>query len=74
LLQLVGCDRASPPSFPKPLAQDTHNAKTYYLLAQAHFHASDILRARVEIGEALKLNAAASDFRRLSEQIEKASQ
>lgn len=60
--------------FAKALAQDTRNAKTYYLLAEAHFHAGDIARARAEIAQALRLNPAPSDFKQLSKQIEKGGQ
>ena len=56
----------------KALQQDRQDAKTYYLLAQAHFGNGDLRNASLEIAEALKLNPRRSDFRDLHEQIQRA--
>jgi len=56
--------------FGKALEQDTRNAKTYYLLAQAHLNGGDIANATNEVAQALRLNPDQSDFRNLSERIE----
>ena len=58
--------------FAKAVQQDPYEAKTYYLLAQAHFGDGDFRNASLEIAEALKLNPTRSDFRDLHEQIERA--
>jgi hypothetical protein len=56
--------------FGKALEQDTRNAKTYYLLAQAHLNGGDVANATDEVAQALRLNPDQSDFRNLSERIE----
>jgi tetratricopeptide (TPR) repeat protein len=56
----------------KALQQDRQDAKTHYLLAQAHFGNGHLRNASLEIAEALKLNPSRSDFRDLHEQIERA--
>jgi Tfp pilus assembly protein PilF len=58
--------------FKKALAQDPREAKTYYLLAQAHLNAGDFQTADAAITDALKLEPARSDFRDLRDRIEKA--
>jgi Flp pilus assembly protein TadD len=58
--------------FANALRQDPRDAKTYYLLAEAHFGDGDLRNASLEIAEALKLNPTQSDFRDLHEQIERA--
>ena len=58
--------------FAKAVQQDPGEAKTHYLLAQAHFGDGDFRNASLEIAEALKLNPTQSDFRYLHEQIERA--
>jgi Tfp pilus assembly protein PilF len=57
--------------FSKALEQDSRNGKTYYLLAEAHFNSGDLPRARNEVAQALQLNPDQSDFRSLSERIER---
>ena len=57
--------------FGKALEQDSRNAKTYYLLAEAHFNSGDFPNARNEVSQALRLNPDQSDFRNLSERIER---
>jgi len=59
--------------FRKALEQDPREAKTYYLLAQAYFNGGDVQRASTEIGEALRLDPARSDFRDLHDRIEAAT-
>src|SRR5436305_8917248 len=53
--------------FGKALEQDSRNAKTYYLLAEAHFNSGEFPNARNEGSQALRLNPDQSDFRNLSE-------
>ena len=54
----------------KALEQDRRNAKTYYLLAEAHFNSGDFPKAATEIAQAMNLNPAQADFRNLSERLE----
>jgi hypothetical protein len=58
--------------FAKALQQDPRNAKTYYLIAQAHFRAGDIRDAEAEITQALRLNPTQPDFLDLHKTIERA--
>lgn len=58
--------------FEKALVQDSRNAKTYYLLAQAHLKSGDIRSADAEISQALKLNSAPPEFHALQTEIEMA--
>jgi tetratricopeptide (TPR) repeat protein len=58
--------------FARALQEDPGNAKTNYLLAEAHFNAGDIASASAEITKALQLNPTQSDFRDLHERIERA--
>jgi tetratricopeptide (TPR) repeat protein len=60
--------------FSKALEQDAGNAKSYYLLAEAHFNSGDLPHARNEAAQALKLNPNQSDFRDLLERIERTKQ
>ena len=60
--------------FSKALEQDAANAKSYYLLAEAHFHGGDLPHATSEVAQALKLNPNQSDFRDLFERIERTKQ
>jgi hypothetical protein len=55
--------------FAKALQQNPRDAKTYYLMASAHFNAGDFPSASREIAEALKLNPSQSDFIALQVQI-----
>lgn len=55
--------------FKKALQQDPRDAKTYYLIANAHFNAGDFRSASTEIAEALKLNPTQPDFLALRDQI-----
>jgi len=59
--------------FAKALRQDPRNAKTYYLIAQAHFRAGDIRDAEAEITQALRLNPTQPDFLDLHNTIERAT-
>ena len=58
--------------FQRALLQDPRNAKTYYLLAEAHFKAGDIESASTEIAQALRLNPTQPDLCQLNAQIEQA--
>ena len=60
--------------FSKALEQDSRNAKTHYLLAEAHFNNGDFPNARNEVAQALRLNPDQADFRSLSERIERTTQ
>ena len=60
--------------FNKALEQDAANAKSYYLLAEAHFNSGDLPHATTEVAQALKLNPNQSDFRNLFERIERTKQ
>jgi tetratricopeptide (TPR) repeat protein len=60
--------------FSKALEQDASNAKSYYLLAEAHFNGGDLPHATTEVVQALKLNPNQSDFRDLFERIERTKQ
>jgi tetratricopeptide repeat protein len=57
--------------FTNALQQDAHDAKTYYLLAQAHFNAHDFHNASLAIVQAIKLNPGQPEFRALSEEIQR---
>jgi len=59
--------------FDKALEQDARNAKTYFLLAEAHFNGGDLSKAAAEIARAMDLNPAQADFRDLFERIERAN-
>ena len=48
--------------FGKALEQTPHDAKTWYLLAEAHAKAGDYPRAKTEIAQALKLNPTQAEF------------
>jgi hypothetical protein len=58
--------------FVKALEQDPNDAKTYYLIAQAQFNARDFQNASVAIARAIKLSPDRSEFRALSDQIQRA--
>jgi tetratricopeptide (TPR) repeat protein len=60
--------------FQRALLQNPGNAKTFYLLAQAHFNAGDFDNAKAEITQALKLNPKPPEFRDLQSKIEAARQ
>jgi Tfp pilus assembly protein PilF len=60
--------------FSKALEQDRRNAKTYYLLAEAHFNSGDLPNATAEIAQAMNLNPVQADFRDLFERIERTKQ
>ena len=51
---------------------DPRDAKTYYLIAQAHFKAGDFRNASLAITQAIKLNPAQPQFHALSEEIRRA--
>ncbi len=57
--------------FAKALEQNSKDAKTYYLLARAHFTAGDSEDARSEIDQAIKLDPSRSEFRDLKEELKK---
>ena len=48
------------------------DAKTYYLIAQAHFKARDFRNASLAITQAIKLNPTQPQFHALSEEIQPA--
>jgi len=56
----------------KAVQQDPGDAKTYYLIAQAQFHAHDFQNASLAIARAIELNPAEPQFHALSETIERA--
>ena len=56
--------------FAKALREDPHDAKTYYLIAQAHFKAGDIESAGAEIDIAIRLQPDQAEFKELKQQIE----
>lgn len=58
--------------FAQALQQDPHDAKSYYLLAQAQFNAGDFHEAHLAIARAIELNSTQPQFRELSEQVERA--
>jgi Flp pilus assembly protein TadD len=58
--------------FVKALEQNPNDAKTYYLIAQAQFNAHDFQNASVAIARAIKLSPDRSEFRALSDQIQRA--
>jgi tetratricopeptide (TPR) repeat protein len=58
--------------FSKALEQNPHDAKTCYLLAQAHLKVGDIRNASTAIAEAIKLNPNQPEFIALRDEIEKA--
>jgi tetratricopeptide (TPR) repeat protein len=58
--------------FARAVQQDPGDAKTYYLIAQAQFHAHDFQNARIAIAHAIELNPAEPQFRALSEEIQRA--
>jgi len=58
--------------FRKALQQDPREAKTYFLLAEAHFKDGDLEDAGSAIRDALKLDPARSDFRELRDRIDEA--
>ena len=51
---------------------DPRDAKTYYLIAQAHFKARDFRNASLAITQAIKLNPTQPQFHALSEEIRRA--
>jgi hypothetical protein len=51
---------------------DPRDAKTYYLIAQAHFKARNFRNASLAITQAIKLNPAQPQFHTLSEEIHRA--
>ncbi|MEP7014209.1 MAG: tetratricopeptide repeat protein [Verrucomicrobiota bacterium] len=59
--------------FAKALEQDPCNAKTYFLLAEAHFRGGDVGSARDEIDEAITLKPDQPEFRDLRRRIETGS-
>jgi Tfp pilus assembly protein PilF len=59
--------------FQDALKQDPRDAKTYYLLAQAHFRNGDLYQAKGEIAEALKINPNQPEFDELKRRIEEQS-
>lgn len=59
--------------FAKALQQNPRDAKTYYLIAQAHFNSGDLQNASAEIAQALKLNPTQPEFLALRAQILTAS-
>lgn len=58
--------------FAKAMQEDPGDAKTYYLIAQAQFHARDFQNARLAIARAIRLNPAEPQFHALSEEIQRA--
>jgi tetratricopeptide (TPR) repeat protein len=58
--------------FAKAVQQDPGDAKTYYLIAQAQFHAHDLQNASLAIAHAINLNPAEPQFHALSEEIRRA--
>jgi tetratricopeptide repeat protein len=58
--------------FTKAVQQDPRDAKTYYLIAQAHFKAGDFRNASLAITQAIKLNPTQPQFHALSEEIQRA--
>jgi tetratricopeptide (TPR) repeat protein len=58
--------------FAKAAQLDPRDAKTYYLIAQAHFKARDFRNASLAITQAIKLNPTQSQFHALSEEIQRA--
>jgi cytochrome c-type biogenesis protein CcmH/NrfG len=56
--------------FAKAVEQDPGHAKTYYLIAQAQFHAHDFGNAGLAIARAIKLNPAEPRFHALREEIQ----
>jgi len=55
--------------FAKALQEDPRDAKTYYLIAQAQFHAHDFENASLAIARAIELNPAEPQCHALSEEI-----
>jgi TolA-binding protein len=53
----------------KALKQNPQDAKTYYLLAEAHFNQGDLQHARGEIIQALKLDPSRPEFHDLQQEI-----
>jgi Tfp pilus assembly protein PilF len=58
--------------FAKAVQQDPGDAKSYYLIAQAQFHAHDFENASLAIARAIKLNPAEPQFHALREEIQRA--
>jgi tetratricopeptide (TPR) repeat protein len=58
--------------FAKAVQLDPRDAKTYYLIAQAHFKAHDFRNASLAITQAIKLNPTQPQFDALSEEIQSA--
>ena len=58
--------------FAKAVQQDPHDAKTYYLIAQAQLNAHDFQNASLAIAHAIELNPAEPQFHALSEEIQRA--
>lgn len=58
--------------FAKAAQQDPEDAKTYYLIAQAHFRAGDFRNASLAITKAVKLDPTPLQFRALNEEIQHA--
>ena len=57
--------------FAKALEQNSRDAKTYYLLARAHYNAGDSQGASVEIDQAIKLDPSHPEFQDLKEELQK---
>jgi Flp pilus assembly protein TadD len=58
--------------FTKAVEQDSREAKTYYLLAEAYFNANNFHSAREALSEAIKLKPHQPEFIALREQIRQA--
>jgi Tfp pilus assembly protein PilF len=58
--------------FAKAVQQDPGDAKTYYLMAQAQFHAGDLQNASLAVARAIELNPAEPQFQALSDDIQRA--
>ncbi|MFZ3375007.1 MAG: tetratricopeptide repeat protein, partial [Chthoniobacterales bacterium] len=56
----------------KAVQQDPGDSKTYYLIAQAQFHARDFQNASLAIARAIELDPAEPQFHLLSEEIQRA--
>ncbi len=58
----------------KALQQNPRSAKTYFLLAEAHFQGGDIERAGAEVAKALELIPGQAEFVELQQEIARYSQ
>jgi len=58
--------------FAKALQKDPGDAKTYYLIAEARFHARDFQNASLAIAHAIQLNPAEREFHALRDEIQRA--